>query len=441
MGFYFYVSMKNILRQRKRSFSLGINYAIVAFILVLLLSFSDGARDNITRSVALASAGHVTVSGTYYIEGKAYNGILRTGDIEKTIADYAGSGASMFPRYIMRSAVYYNGLSKRLQFTGIDTKTDTRFKDQLDFTSGSWEEFASNPAGVVMPEEFISYFGLRLDDDILIATRTRFGAFNTGTLKVKGIYKTANFFTRGQVISHLEFLRGLDLGPADSSSVLFVYFKDASDFGKKRDAIMPLLGKKGFVVSKPKDDADAINAVSAASPRYKKVTDTADRIELVLSTLDEATGIVKNITAAVNGIGIFISFVMLFIIAISIFINLRMTINDRLSEIGTMRTIGMRGGSVTLLFMTESLLLALMFTILGIACALIVVALFAFVIPMPQIDILSLFLAGRHLVLAPSVAMILAVTLIILAFAAIFSFIPARYGGKIRPVDALNRVF
>jgi len=441
MGFYIYIAFKNILRQKKRSFSLGINYGIVTFILVLLLSFSGGARENITRNVAQANAGHITISGNYYIDGRAFRGIQKVGEINQLVLDMFGQETEIYNRYIIRSAVYYNGLSKRLQFTGINSDKDKGFQNQIDFIFGSWEEFAGNPQGVILPEDIAVYFGLSYNDDILISTRTRFGAFNTGTLKVKGIYKTANFFIRGQVVSHFEFLRGLDLGPEDTAVLMYIYFKDGKSFGQRRDRLLTVLEGAGFVVSKPQTDNEALDAISSASPRYKKEAESVNKIELTLATLDEALGLVKNITVAVNGIGFFIAAIMLFVIAVSIFINLRMTINDRLAEIGTMRTIGLRGSAVTALFMTENVLLSLVFTVLGIAAALVIILLFVLVIPIPQIDILSLFLSGNHLVLSPTVGSISLIVVVILAFTAIFSFFPARYGGKIRPVDALNKVY
>jgi putative ABC transport system permease protein len=441
MGFYLSVAFKNVFRQKKRSFTLGINYTIVSFILVLLLSFSEGARINITSNVAQSNAGHITISGNYAIQGKAYKGILEYPKIKDIVTAKFGTDTEVFVRYIMRSAVYNKGISKRLQFTGIDTNKDTGFKDQIEFIKGGWDAFAETPNGVIIPLDVAKYFEIDYDDDILISTRTRFGAFNTGTLKIKGIYRTVNFFIQGVVLSHFDFLRSLDLAEKDAASTMYIYFTNPANLGERRDLLMKELAASGFVTNKPKNDAEALDAISAASPRYEKVDSDKTTITLTLATLDEALGLVKNIVAAVNGIGFFIALVMLFIIAVSILINLRMTINDRLQEIGTMRTIGVEAGTVTRLFMLENVILALIFIAIGMACALVIVALFSFVIPMPSQDVLSLFVKNNHLVLVPAPGSLFAVSLAIVLFSALFSFFPARFGGKIKPVDALNRVF
>jgi ABC-type lipoprotein release transport system permease subunit len=441
MSMLFRVALKNVFRQKKRSFTLGVNYAIVTFILVLLFSFSQGARVNITSNLVRSSAGHITVSGQYIVSGRVYNGLLRTPEIIATIRQTLGADTQVLPRYLVSSAVYYKGLSKRLSFVGIDTSLEQGFRDQVSFLAGNWQEFVDNANGVVIPQATADYFGLAYDDEVLISTRTRFGAFNTGILKIKGIYTTNNFFIQNQVLAHFDFLRTLDLAPADAASALYVYLRSPTDLGQKRDELIPPLESEGFEVSKPKNDTEAVAAITAASPRYEVDKEGRDRVRLTLATLDEVLGLVRNILNAVAGVGTLIAAIMLFIIAVSIFINLRMSINERLREIGTMRTIGMEARGITGLFMLESILLALIFSLIGTGVALGVVALLRFVIELPLSGNAALFLNQGHLMLVPRARDILMIIAIITGFSALFSYFPARRGGRIRPVEALTKVF
>jgi ABC-type lipoprotein release transport system permease subunit len=441
MRLLLYVALKNIFRQRKRSFTLGVNYAIVTFILVLLFAFSQGARLNISSNLVRSSAGHITISGQYVVAGKVYNGLLRTPEIVATARRTLGPELQILPRYLVRSAVYYKGLSKRLSFVGIDTEIEEGFRDQISFVEGSWEEFVGNPNAVVIPKETAEYFGLSYDEEVLISARTRFGAFNTGTLKVKGIYTTNNFFIQGQVLAHFGFLRNLDLAPADASSTLYLYLPSTRGLGEKRGLLAAALQAEGFEVSRPKNDTEAVAAVTAASPRYEVDKEGRDGVRLTLATIDEVLGLVRSILNAVNGVGTLIAAIMLFIIAVSIFINLRMSINERLREIGTMRTIGVEARGVTALFMFEAILLAFIFSLLAAALALGVAALMRFVIVLPLGGNAALFLNRGHLMLVPRAGDIAAVVVLIAAFSALFSYFPARRGGRIRPVEALTRVF
>ena len=441
MPLYLNLAFKNVFRQKKRSFTLGVNYTIVTFILVLLFAFSQGARLNITSNLVRASAGHITVAGQYVAGGRVYQGVLRFPEVVRVARQALGQNITVLPRYIVRSALYYKGLSKRVTFMGIDSSLETGFRDQIRFLKGSWQEFVDGDNAVVMPAEIARYFELDYNDEVLVSTRTRFGAFNTATLKVKGIYETGNFFIQSQLLAHFGFLQGLDLADRGAASTLYLYLPSTAGLAEKRDRLVQALTLEGFEARKPKDENAALSAVTAASPRYEVNTSGLDRVELTVATIDEVVGIVGNILNAVNAAGTLIAAVMLFIIAVSIFINMRMSINERLREIGTMRTIGVEASGVTGLFVLENVLLALVFTLAGAALALIVVGLLRTLVPFPSGGNLGLFLNRGRLFLVPRPGDIALIVAVITGFTALFSFFPARRGGRIRPVEALTKVF
>jgi len=441
MGAFIGLAFKNVFRQKKRSFTLGINYAVVAFILVLLLAFSKGATTNISTSLVKSSAGHITITGQFAKDGKVFNGLLRTDDIVLAVDSTFGKDARTITRYAVQSTVYYNGLSKRLPFTGIQTGQDTGFRDQSYFTSGSWDDFAGDPNGVAIPEDAAEYFNLAVGDEVVLSTRTRFGAFNTGILVVRGVYGTDNFFARGLVLAHFEFLRNLDLAGDDASTSVYVYFPSTNGLQERRDQLSGVLSSSGFDVSVPQNDQEAVAAVSAASTKYEEDTEGRDRVMLKLATLDEVLGIVRTVLTAVNAVGAFIAAIMLFVIAVSIFINLRMSINERLREIGTMRALGVESSMVTALFVVESVALAVIFSAAGAVFAAIVANIIRFGPEFPSGGNLGIFLENGQLVLIPTLGAMLGVALTISAFAAFFSYFPAKKGGAIPPVDAFSRVF
>ncbi|HUX22148.1 MAG TPA: hypothetical protein VMW69_12980, partial [Spirochaetia bacterium] len=194
------LAFKNIFRQKKRSVTLGVNYAVVTFILVLLLAFSAGATQNIESNLIRASAGHITITGQYVVDGRVYLGIPDTSKVVELTKRTLGD-AEVLTRYQVRSAMYYKGLSKMLLFVGIDAIHDTGYRDQMTFIEGSWSAFSGDPNGVLLPTDVATYYGLKLGDETVLSTRSRFGAFNTGILKVEGIYTTNNFFAKGTVLT------------------------------------------------------------------------------------------------------------------------------------------------------------------------------------------------------------------------------------------------
>ena len=435
------VAFRNVFRNGKRSFTLGINYTIVTFILVLLFAFSRGATSNITSSLARSTAGHITISGQFATGGKIFNGLKRKDEITSIIKKTLGANTSVIARYQLQSTVYYKGISKRIGFLGIDPVDDAALAGQMVFSEGGWDAWAQDDNGLALPAELAEYFGLSLGDEVVVSTRTRFGAFNTGILKVRGLWTTDNFFMRGQAIVHFPFLRGLDLASSDAASTMFIYLPEPKNLSARRDTLSEALAAAGFEVTKPKTDAEAISAISAASTKYEADTIGRDRVMLKLATLDEVLGIVRSVLGAVNALGGLVAAVMLFVIAVSIFINLRMSVNERLKEIGTMRALGFQAGGITGIFMAESVSLALVFSTAGALLGAAVALAVAGFVSLPPGGNLGIFLNAGHLSLIPLPLDMLAIILIIGLFAALFSYFPARRGGLIRPVEALTSTF
>lgn len=435
------LALKNVFRNPRRSFTLGVNYAIVTLILTALFAFSRGVATNVSSSLVRASAGHITLSGQYARDGKVYNGLLGSQRIQEIAHTVLGQDAKVLPRYLLQSAVYFKGLSKRLSFTGIEPATDTGFRGQMAFSSGGWEAWAADPQGVVLPADVAAYFGMVEGDEVVVSARTRFGAFNTGILKVRGIYTTDNYFMSGFVLVHLPFLRGLDLADKDAVTAMYVYLGDQAGAGPARDRLSTALAAGGFEISRPKTDAEAIAAVSAASVRYEADKEGRDRVMVKLSTLDEVLGIVRNIISAVNAVGGLVAGVMLLVIIASIFINLRMSVNERMKEIGTMRALGVERGGITSLFVLESAFLAALFSLVGAGIGALASLLVRAAISFPAGGNLAILLDSGHLALEPRLGDMGLIILGITLFAAFFSWLPARRGGRISPVQALTSTF
>lgn len=441
MPYYLGLAFKNIFRQKKRSFTLGVNYLVIALLILLLLSFSEGVKKNFSGNLISASAGHITITGESVTKGKTMIGIVGYPTVTEIVRKEFPDTTGIITRYKLSSTVYNRGVSKRLSFQGIDTATDTGLKNQIAIFEGSWESFASSPNGVLVSRETAEYLQLALGDEVVIATRTRFGAFNTTTISIKGIYDSANYFVQDVVLSHFSYLQSLDLNSPDSASSVYVYFPDLIGLEGRRDKLVGALTAAGYRTTKPESDADAINAISGASPQYKMQDESVNEKSLKVATVNEVIGLLTQVLTAVNAAGSAVAAIMLFITAISIFINMRMTINDRMQEIGTLRAIGTKISEIILMLVFENVFLSFMFVMAGLISGLAVIWVVANFVTLPPAGILSLFLEDGHLVLMPTLYAMVAILVSVMAFTALFSYFPARYGGKVSPAIALGKVF
>ena len=441
MPYYLSLAFKNIFRQKKRSFTLGVNYFVVAILMLLLFSFSDGVKKNFSGNLISAAAGHLTLSGGKVVKGKTLIGVSDYPKITKVIEDEYPGEVTVLARYKLTSTVYYLGQSKSLSFQGINTAKDTGLRDQVNFVQGSWADYVAQENGVLVSKDTADYLKLKLDDEVVISTRTIFGAFNTGTIRVKGIYESANYFVQGIVLCHFDFLQSLAMGDKLSASTLFVYFKNTDGLDVKREKLLGLLKDAGYVTSKPESSSDAISVVSSSTPKNKSEGVDVNENRLTIATVNEVVAILAQVLDAVNAAGGFLAAIMLFIIAISIFINMRMTINDRMQEIGTLRAIGTETKDIVLMLIFENVFLSLLFVLAGLTAALLIIGFVSNLLTLPPAGILSLFLDQGHLVLIPTLGSRGLILTVALLFTAIFSFFPARHGGKIRAAVALSKTY
>jgi len=243
------------------------------------------------------------------------------------------------------------------------------------------------------------------------------------------------------VLCHFDFLQSLAMGDKLSASTLFVYFKNTDGLDVKREKLLGLLKDAGYVTSKPESSSDAISVVSSSTPKNKSEGVDVNENRLTIATVNEVVAILAQVLDAVNAAGGFLAAIMLFIIAISIFINMRMTINDRMQEIGTLRAIGTETKDIVLMLIFENVFLSLLFVLAGLTAALLIIGFVSNLLTLPPAGILSLFLDQGHLVLIPTLGSLGLILTVALLFTAIFSFFPARHGGKIRAAVALSKTY
>ena len=437
---YFWIGFRNVFRQTKRTFSLGINFTIIAVLLVLVFSFSRGASYNISQNLSQATAGHLNIAGEYIVEGRAYPGVMGYSKVRDIVRETFGTDVKSFPRYSLYTSTYNKGNSKRVTYYGIEPELEKDFSGQLNFIKGSWEDFAADPDSIVVSRDIADNLELYDMSELTISTRTRLGAFNTAVFRIAGVYTTNNYFVENLALAHFSRLQAMDLADKDTATLIVVFFDDLKKLDKKRDTLINALTTAGLDAKKPKNSSDAIAAITAASPRYKvEKVDKPLVIRLTVATLNEVLGIVGNIITAINSIGIFLAAVMLLVTAVAIFINLRMAINDRMREIGTMRTIGMEGKGIAMLFVFEGLILSILFTVIGYIIAFVLITILRYGVTFNTEGAFSLLLTGGKLYFRPKFSDLLLILAAIAFFATLFSFIPARQAGRIRPADALSK--
>ena len=204
------LSLRNLLRQKRRNLMLGSAMTMGVAILIVANSFSRGISDIMFNKIMRYVTGHVAVR--FNERGGVMSEIFR--DRERAFAALkdeaaikeADEGVAVFSRAIG------NGRSDNIILIGVDTGKELtpEARAELDeafrMVEGSWDEMrdsqAENP--VVVSREKAKYLNLKLGDTMRVRFRNMFGQDQAGRLTVTAIMKNDNIFMQPAVFLDLK---------------------------------------------------------------------------------------------------------------------------------------------------------------------------------------------------------------------------------------------
>lgn len=140
----------------------------------------------------------------------------------------------------------------------------------------------------------------------------------------------------------------------------------------------------------------------------------------VLNTINTITSLASYVLAAIAGISLLVS-------AIMIIVTTYMSVSERIREIGVLRALGARSKDIRGLFTNEALLMGIISAIIGIIMAYVV-----------QFAMNSALKSLVHFnIVQVSVGHVIFAVVISLVIALIASFVPSRRAAKLNTIDAL----
>jgi ABC-type lipoprotein release transport system permease subunit len=239
------ISLRNLLRQKRRNILLGSAMAFGTMILVLASSFSHGISDVLFNKIVVYVAGHVSVG--FSESGNMYRQVFHDGPrmvsiVKKELSDITQiqEALGIFSRAIG------NGKSDNVIMVGVDLKRTINVQQSEEVKRKEQEEYQQNfkmvegnfldlnKPGIENPvavsQEKAKYLNIKKGDILRVRFNDINGQSQAARLNVVAIFKPANSFMSMPIFLEVADLKRLaGYGPHDIGQ-LYLRIKDAKKF-------------------------------------------------------------------------------------------------------------------------------------------------------------------------------------------------------------------
>ena len=225
MKFLLLISIRNLLRQKRRNLLLGSAMAIGMAVLVIANAFSHGISDVMFNRILTYVTGHVSVAFT--VKGNLNSQIFRDGERMLALARRRLPAALRVDEAVgVFTRAVGNGVSDNIILIGMDVRSEAtekekaELRDNFPMVEGTFEdvirEDLENP--VLLADEKAAYLKVKRGDVLRARYQDVFGRNQAVRLTVAGIFKPSNIFMTAPVFMDLHRLKALaGYGPHDIS--------------------------------------------------------------------------------------------------------------------------------------------------------------------------------------------------------------------------------
>jgi len=324
------MAFRDLGRNRRRTFFSALAVSIGLALLMLMSSVINGEMGNAIRSAILLQSGHIQIRSTTYDANKSS---LKWEDLVESPDTLAGQIETLpqvkaaTPRLFASGFLSAGDESAGVQIYGVDPASSANDPYRQGLLSGDFIT-ADDREGILIGQPAADKLHLKAGDQVSLSVNTSNGDVLEQTFTVRGIFTTNTYaFDNATIFMPLAKAQAITQTENHASTIFVLLNKDS--------------------------DTDSVVTALQVAPNLE-----------VLTWRDLNSLFVEFETMANS----YIAFFYLIILAItaSVIINtLIMSVYERTREIGILSAIGMRGGRILWLFLTESSLLAVGGVIMG----------------------------------------------------------------------------
>jgi putative ABC transport system permease protein len=311
-------------------------------------------------------------------------------------------------------------------------------KERLVLVKGSWED-ASQPDAIIISQSVANKLNVLPGDKIVAQLQTVTGQNNVGEFRVAAISVDSSIIGSRMTYVQLEYLNNLiGLGKGEYMSLGIMLDRlDLSDgFATSLYTSMKGNGIQLF-------DRNAKQESTSTTPFQAMISEqnseTWSGTKYRVYTIDDVLSQARQIVVALDTASVAILIVLFAIVMIGNSNTFRMSMYERIREIGTMRAVGVQRGEIRAMFLYEALFLALAGAIAGIVLALVIMGILGLFSFDPQSAIFLILKRGHLSFYLPPLRAIGNIAIIaVLTLVAVYA--PANAAAKLAPAEALRTV-
>jgi len=337
----FKMAFRDLGRNRRRTFFSALAVSVSLAILMLMSSVITGEMGGAIEGSIILQSGHIQVRSASYNENKSslkWEELVSNPDqVASQIATAFPQVKAATPRLFASGFISAKNQSAGARIYGIDPASTANDPYRLGVISGSYLT-ADDSGGLLIGKPVAEKLHLKVGDNVSLSVNTANGDVDEQTFAVRGIYSTNTF-------------------AFDSTTILLPLAKAQAITQTQNHA------STVFVLLNTTEDTDTVASALTVS-------------DLEVLTWKDLNPLILDWETTANSY-IFLFYLIILAIAASVIINtLIMSVYERTREIGILSAIGMRGGRIMWLFLSESALLAVCGVVMGILLGLLGVSLF-----------------------------------------------------------------
>ena len=427
------LSLRNLMRQKKRNSLLGLALVLGMMMMVLALSFANGISDVLFNQVIVKFTGHISVKR--FEDGRIHSPIIRDKtNLIHLIRENVSGIKSLQERIFVFTRAIGKGRSDNLLV--MSSSFDREFYESFTILEGEYENFLgeayNNP--IMITADKARYLRVGLFDEIPVRFRTLKGQFQTETLTVATIIAPNNIFMDFFSILPIEQMRVLNGLDYEEAGIIDMVLEVPKSATKQADVLHAALvehyGSTG-VLPRTRTTSELQEKLQSL------IRESSDIPQLDIQTMDEnasdALMFERVFTLLIACLGL----VIFLIILIGIVNTLNMTVRERTREVGTLRALGMQSWEIQKLFLLEMMALAFISCVLGSLLAWAAMLVIG-AIPIHTTTLLGIFLVEGKLHFVSEFRDIVLMGSLILLTVMAAAYLPTRRAAKLSIIKALG---